>query len=367
MECRSCREYVEEATHKCFIQVAKSPQEEREEKKKKKKKVKRGAAAGLATLEANGEGMDVEEDEDKLPLHVFFDIEAMQHTGHHVPNLLIAETENDERPVRFKGEHCIQDFLEWLDTLTKEDTRQVTVIADNFQGYDGYFVVDEYHHQHRIVEQIRNGAKLLQVTFDNIRFIDSLSFFQMPLSTFPKTFGLTELKKGYFPHLFNTPENQEYVGPIPDKQYYMPESMSVGGRKEFEKWHEEQMAKNVVFDFEKELVKYCESDVKLLKEGCLSFKCLFEKESEFNSFDNMAITLACNRDLRQNCMEPNTIASEPLYGWRMKTNHSKVTLEWLHWQEHCLLESPDDLHHESVGICIQHAANQGEYRIPDSR
>jgi hypothetical protein len=30
----------------------------------------------------------------------------------------------------------------------------------------------------------------------------------MPLSKFPKTFGLTELHEGYFPHHFNTPENQ---------------------------------------------------------------------------------------------------------------------------------------------------------------
>ncbi|KAL9982832.1 hypothetical protein ACROYT_G004941 [Oculina patagonica] len=367
VECRSCREYVEVATHKCFVQVAKSPQEEKEEKKKKKK-AKRGAAAGLATLEANDEGMDIEQDDDdKPPLHVFFDIEAMQDTGRHVPNLLIAETENDDSPERFKGEHCVRDFLEWLDTLTEGDTRPVTVIAHNFQGYDGYFVVDEYHRQNRIINQVRNGGKLMQVTFDKIRFIDSLSFFQMPLSAFPKTFGLVELKKGFFRHFINTPENQDYVGHIPDKQHYMPETMSVGGRKDFETWHDEQVAMNVEFDFQKELIEYCESDVKLLKEGCLTFKRLFEKQSEFNPFDNMTIASACNRDLRQNRMAPNTIASEPLHGWRMKTNHSKVSLEWLHWKEHCLLESPDDLHHESVGIRIQHAANQGEYRIPNSR
>ena len=114
-------------------------------------------------------------------------------------------------------------------------------------------------------------------TFDRIRFIDSLSFFQMPLSAFPKTFGLTELKKGYFLHLFNIPENQEYVGSIPEKHYYMPESMSVSGRKNFEKWYDEQVAKNVEFDFQNELVEYCESDVKLLKQGCLTFKRVFEK------------------------------------------------------------------------------------------
>lgn len=37
---------------------------------------------------------------------------------------------------------------------------------------------------------------MLQVTFDRICFIDSLSFFEMALSTFPRTFGLTDLKRG---------------------------------------------------------------------------------------------------------------------------------------------------------------------------
>jgi hypothetical protein len=37
----------------------------------------------------------------------------------------------------------------------------------------------------------------------------------MPLSEFPKTFGENELKKGFFPHWFNTSENRNYVGEIP--------------------------------------------------------------------------------------------------------------------------------------------------------
>ena len=353
--CISCKEYVEAATHKCFIQVAKSPEEQKEEKKKKnKKKAKRGASTGLATLEANGAGIGTEEDEDKPPLHVFFDIEATQDTNCHVPNLLIAETEHDDCPEHFRGEHCIKSFLEWLDTLTKNDTCPVTVIAHNFQGYDGYFIVDEYHRQHRLIEQVRNGGKLMQVTHDRIRFIDSLSFFQMPLSAFPKTFGVTELKKGYFPHLFNTPENQEYVGLILDMKYYMPETMSVSGRKAFETWHAEQVSKQVEFNFDEELVAYCESDVKLLKAGCLKFKQLFEEKSKSNPFDRMTIASACNQDLHQNRMTPNTIASEPLHGWRMKTNHSKVALEWLHWQNSQLESS------------IQHARTEGEYRIANS-
>ena len=167
---------------------------------------------------------------------------------------------------------------------------------------------------------------------------------------FPKTFGLTELKKGYFPHLFNRPENQNYEGSIPDQQYYMPEVMSVSSRKAFETWHAQQTGTS---NFVEEPVAYCESDVKLLKEGCLKFKQLFEEKSKFNPFSCMTIASACNRNLRQNRMEANTIASETLHGWRLNTNHSHVSLEWVHWED-------SKLHR------IPHARNMGEFPIPNS-
>ena len=80
-DCPSCREYVDVATHKCFIQVVKSPKDSKKQKKKKKQK----KLAILVTLEANaGQGMDVEDDEEKPPLYVFFDIDAMEDTGRHI-------------------------------------------------------------------------------------------------------------------------------------------------------------------------------------------------------------------------------------------------------------------------------------------
>ena len=112
---------------------------------------------------------------------------------------------------------------------------------------------DEYHRQHRIIEQVHNGSKLMQVTHDRIQFIDSLSFFQMPFSAFPKTFGIKELKKGYFPHLFNTLDNQDYQGPFPDKQYYMVETMSVSGHKDFELVRQSQIVQSVMQDYQYDL------------------------------------------------------------------------------------------------------------------
>ena len=341
IDCPCCHEYVNGATHRCFIQIA-------TQDKKRKRKRQRGPRP-KRRVDATPEEEEEEEEDSIPPLHVFFDIEAMQPQEQHIANLVVAETEDDDQPMCFPGNHCVRDFLEWLDTLTLHDTRQVNVLAHNFQGYDGYFIIHQYYGDNRIVEQLRNGCKLLQVQHDRIRFIDSLSFFQMPLSAFPKTFGLTELCKGYFPHKFNHPDHQNYVGPIPALDYYIPETMSPEGKQALETWHQEQRDK--VFDFKKELVKYCKSDVRLLKQGCLTFKRLFETLTGFNPFDHITIASACNRDLRMNRMIPNSIASEPVRGWRNRINYSKVALEWLTW---CAQQQQS----------LQHARNAGEYCIP---
>ena len=339
IDCPCCHEYVDGATHRCFIQIA-------TQDKKRKRKRQRGPRP-KRRVDATPEEDD---EEDSIPpLHVFFDIEAMQPQEQHIANLVVAETEDDDQPMCFPGNHCVRDFLEWLDTLTLHDTRQVNVLAHNFQGYDGFFIIHQYYGDNRIVEQLRNGCKLLQVQHDRIRFIDSLSFFQMPLSAFPKTFGLTELCKGYFPHKFNHPDHQNYVGPIPALDYYIPETMSPEGKQALETWHQDQRDK--LFDFKKELVKYCQSDVRLLKQGCLTFKRLFETLTGFNPFDHITIASACNRDLRMNRMIPNSIASEPVRGWRNRINYSKVAMEWLTW---CAQEQQS----------LQHARNAGEYCIP---
>ena len=351
IDCPSCHEYVEASTHRCFIQRAPKPQEKKKRKRKRQRgpRAKRGAAAELHSSPE-------EEDVDDLPpLHVFFDIEAMQPREQHIANLVVAETDENDHPMCFPGDHCVRDFLEWLDTLTNNDTRQVNVLAHNFQGYDGYFVIHQYYGDNRIVEQLRNGCKLLEVKHDRLRFIDSLSFFQMPLSAFPKTFGLTELHKGYFPHKFNIPEHQTYVGPVPALDYYMPETMSPEGKQALEKWHQEQRANNIMSDFQQELVAYCKSDVRLLKEGCLTFKRLFETLTGFNPFDHITIASACNLDLRMNRMIPNSIASEPVRGWKNRINQSKVAIEWLTWCQQQQVPS------------LQHASNAGEYRIPGTQ
>jgi hypothetical protein len=61
-----------------------------------------------------------------------------------------------------------------------------------------------------------SGCSSVRLVDDWVRLIGSLSYWTnvgLPsaLSELPKMFGLEELKKGYFPHLFNRKENQSVV------------------------------------------------------------------------------------------------------------------------------------------------------------
>ena len=216
-ECPSCKEYHNLQRHQCFIQNPKDLED-----KKKRKQRKRKADGSQATP-------------DKETIFVHWDTETMQDTGVHVPNLVCARTSNTAENYTFPGLTCIEDFLDWLRELSIDC--KLVVMAHNSQGFDSYFILDKLYQQGIRPEQIVNGAKLLSMSINggDIVFKDSLCFFQMPLSAFPKAFGLTEQKKGFFPHFFNIPENQEYVGRLPARNYYEPDSMSPKRKAEFEK------------------------------------------------------------------------------------------------------------------------------------
>ena len=319
-ECHCCDEYVHIESHQCFVQQASK-----------------------------------EQAKDYVPpLHVFFDIECQQGTHEHIPNLLVCGRADEERPHHWYGEDCVYKFLLQLEQWSEGGKQPLTVLAHNFMGYDSYPVIEKLHMLCSKLKQIRNGGKVLQLTcFKNIRFIDSMSFIPMKLSKFSKTFDLRELKKGYFPHLFNKEENQEYKGPLPPVEDYLPNSMSEDEKKEFLAWHAKEQARlvaeNKQFIFQEELLEYCKSDVKLLKEGCLQFKQEFEAEAGFDPFEQMTIASACNRFLRTHCLEKDTIAVEPLRGWGgRKVNQSSAAFEWLAW------EGQDKI--------LRHALNGGEFK-----
>ena len=99
----------------------------------------------------------------------------------------------------------------------------------------------------------------------NIKLLDSLNFLSMALSRLPQSFGLKEMKKGYFPHLYSTEEILshpllERLPHLPEVQVSMiPITLSCEKRDEILLWHEKN--KHFPFDYHRELLMYCQSDM----------------------------------------------------------------------------------------------------------
>ena len=281
---------------------------------------------------------------------LFFDLECKQEHGVHEANLCIVHDETGHEKL-FQGNDTIKKFCEWL--LTKEH-RDCIVVAHNFQGYDGYFIQNYLNKNAIKYEVILRGAKILSMTIPmfNIKFIDSLNFIPMALSQFPKTFGKTELCKGYFPHLFNKEENQNYIGPIPDVDYYSPKTMKPEAREAFLAWHKEQVESNYLFDFKKEIVKYCRSDVAILRECCMEFReMLRDKTNGIDPFEKcLTIASYCHEVYRTNFLKKDSIAVFQ-HDRQLKMKQSNTAVKWLSYEM------------ASKGIHIQHVRNGGEKRV----
>ena len=223
------------------------------------------------------------------------------------------------------------------------------------------FVLKHLYDTHRTVQQqICIGTKVLSLSTGDITFQDSLCFLSFPLSQFPSTFGIQELTKGYFPHKFNTHQNQDYIGPMPTKENYDPEGMTEEAKTNFDEWYKDKVENNYEFNLKEEMQKYCISDVKLLKAGCQTFQSEFYKKAEFNPMEKcITIASACNRYWRKMQLPKNTIAVEPPTGWHgVTTNQSIKALKWLTWKEQRLRSNEVATQTDR----IRHSFNGGEVK-----
>jgi hypothetical protein len=159
-----------------------------------------------------------------------------------------------------------------------------------------------------------------------IKIIDSHNFVASPLSAFPKTFGLKELKKGYVPHYFNTNENQNYVGPIPDGPYYGSDTKRKAAQQEFLKWHAAKVKENYAFDFQKEFLEYCDSDVDILRRGCLELGKQVLEITDIDPFQYITVAGICMTIYRTKYLQPKTI---PIIKEDNKEMYSKGSITWL--------------------------------------
>ena len=352
-QCPCCSEMVKISDHKCYIQPI-NPEEDTS--------FETMAEWRAARRQAEVQNKKVPP---PPPLLVYADIEALQLPDRTFQPILLCYKADDDYRIRdLYGDDCCLRFLHALDDMTQipdyEEDRPVIVVFHNLKGFDGMFILNTLYAQQRTVQtQLTVGAKVLSFQSGALTFKDSLCFLPMPLASFPATFGLTELKKGFFPHVFNTLDNQSYEGRLPDLHYYDPESMSEGKRKELEEWYAHESARNAPFNLRQEMIDYCRSDVELLQAGCDAFITEFKAIAGFKPLEKcVTIASACNEYWRRHHLQPDTIAVEPLRGWRgANVNQSLKALQWLYFLNH-QLRSDDD-----VADPIRHVRNGGEQQI----
>jgi hypothetical protein len=189
MHCKICKKIVP-TPHHCFVQTKPTPMKNKD-----------------------------------LKMYIYFDFECSQENGIHTPNLCVAERvcqhcdsldidtpcesvtidfQATPRRFIFQGPDTLKQFMDWLLETETNNRGDVTfknqdaiVIAHNFKGYDGQFILNYLVHTACIKPSvILNGTKILCLKVCGIKFIDSYNFLPFALAKMPAAFGLTQLKKG---------------------------------------------------------------------------------------------------------------------------------------------------------------------------
>ncbi|XP_011859145.1 PREDICTED: uncharacterized protein LOC105556661 [Vollenhovia emeryi] len=314
---------------------------------------------------------------------VFYDFETRQdetlegcESGKiHVPTLCVAQqiceecsTIEDTTSVRcrwcgvreFVFRHDpVKQFVDFA-TRTTKYFKKIICIAHNAKAFDAQFILKHLVEDAKTREEPRvilNGTKIIVMTVGHTKFIDSVNYMPMRLSDLPKAFGLRDTAdKGIFPHLFNTRANQTYVGPLPEVRYYSPEQMKPEERERFLTWHAEMTRKNIVFDFQREIIRYCRNDVDILRRACWAFRKIFLERGGVCPFEECpTIASTCMRIFHKNFLREKEIGLIPVGGYRYADNQSSKALRWLVWME------------RELGHRIIHAGRGREYRIEGTR
>ena len=343
--CTTCRDYYPEG-HQCIMQPCRRTVPELDVSKEI-------AYSDISASDIEEEMDTLEDDDIPRQTYIFFDFECKQEfkqqcekgfdlceptnkckncgkakcgSYRHEPNLCVAhkvctmclheEVTSDsscdkcgQHEYVFSGKDTLNNFCKWL--FSGENNGSIAV-AHNFRSYDAFPVMQYLHVNSILPKVIPNGSKIMsiEVSCCEIKMIDSLNFMPTSLSKLPAMFGLTEMKKGYCPHMFNKEENQNAIlEHLPDLSYYNPEGMKVDDRETFLKWYKNH--KQDQFHFANELLEYCKSDVDILRRCCLRFRELFIEISAscggdpgVDPFEDcITIASACNLVFRRNYLK----------------------------------------------------------------
>lgn len=250
--------------------------------------------------------VESKQSEQKNALFFAFDFESMLtltayqkitihiHTVNCVSSAEIALQAGAAQP-RVWTQYTLDDF--WAHIQRRSTCTRNFWIAHNFKGYDGRLLFDYFQSKNIIPDQMLwQGGKIMQMQLQHpqhmdrsIVFQDSLSHIATTLACMPKMFGLDPniVKKGYFPYLFNTPEHQDYSGPIPPLAYFNYENQY--DKKAFMKWYNEWLESDKPYNLKQEMTEYCENDTLVLSLSLSSYARICLEYSRVNPLPYLTI------------------------------------------------------------------------------
>ena len=131
----------------------------------------------------------------------------------HVANMVVAINQFNQTTKIFKGDDCLEEFILYMQAYNRGNN---ILLAHNAAGYDSRLIFDAACKISSKVKMdvILRGAKFMQLTVGDCVFRDSLLHVKGSLKALAKDFcSSSEIRKGFFPHLFNTCQNwdNDYV------------------------------------------------------------------------------------------------------------------------------------------------------------
>jgi hypothetical protein len=195
------------------------------------------------------------------------------------------------------GVDVTNQFIDWFLLLHKRKKfSNLFLIAHCGARFDAFIIyINLIHRQDddlHIGDPIRKGNSIMHLIVNgNIIFKDSYNFLTIALNKFPKTLALDEnlYEKGNFPYKFMTFNNLNYEGVCPSLDYF-----------DITRMNEKQIAdvKKLIASFDNrqynlmnECVRYCISDVSILRAGMTKYRKMYIDEFQIDPLRS-ALTLA---------------------------------------------------------------------------
>ena len=237
------------------------------------------------------------------------------------------------------GVDFIEGFPEDLNELTQGHEQTLLILDD---------LMSECSKDQRVSDLFTRGSHH-----------KGISVFYLTQNLFPpgKLSRTISLNSHYF-IVFKNPRDSlgiatlaKQMFPIPCQADYGANFMKPEAREAFLAWHKEQVESDYLFDFQKEIIKYCRSDVDILRKCCMLFREMLRDETGIDPFErSLTIASYCHEVYRTNFLKKDTIAVFQ-HDRQLKMKQSNMAVKWLSYEM-----EKEDIH-------IQHVRNGGEKRV----